>query len=448
MNNNRISHDPALSNDGQPSLTTVQRALVETLLEVNNVTNQEQEQERSILVSKVLELNMQTCPKKLEKLGDDTLVIPPKALHEDHDVTFRSLFPTDYFDNGPTSLLLLWKTLARLYNISRVCRRGDIDPDSKIRHSGHRILFPECELNANGIPVTTGPGSPGWITVTEQGIAQSFDLTRVMFSRGNITEKIRFGQTLVQSEELVLDLYAGIGYYTLPALIKGRAKHVYACEWNAEAAACLRTNLVDNGISSDRCTVLEGDCRTSMQLQQQLWNQKNHGHHHGIKGGGGGGVDRVSLGLLPSSEGGWPTAVSCLRNDRGGWLHVHGNVPVSERDTWALWLCSRLISFAHNVNYDEQWVAICEHVERVKSFAPKIDHYVADVFVGPRQCYPGNATIGSETRVGLFVQPNDNDKNGRLVVPSCPVDQIPPPSCALSKDGVLHQQWMMEQEVS
>jgi hypothetical protein len=159
MNNNRISHDPALSNDGQPSLTTVQRALVETLLEVNNVTNQEQEQERSILVSKVLELNMQTCPKKLEKLGDDTLVIPPKALHEDHDVTFRSLFPTDYFDNGPTSLLLLWKTLARLYNISRVCRRGDIDPDSKIRHSGHRILFPECELNANGIPVTTGTSS-------------------------------------------------------------------------------------------------------------------------------------------------------------------------------------------------------------------------------------------------------------------------------------------------
>ena len=70
----------------------------------------------------------------------------------------------------------------------------------------------------------------------------------------------------------------------------------------------------------------------------------------------------------------------------------------------------------------EQWVAICEHVERVKSFAPKIDHYVADVFVGHRQCYPGNVRLGSDTWVGLLVQSNDNAKKGILIVPSYPVD--------------------------
>ena len=32
------------------------------------------------------------------------------------------------------------------------------------------------------------------------------------------------------------------------------------------------------------------------------------------------------LGLIPSSEEGWPVACSCLRSDKGGWLHVHGNV--------------------------------------------------------------------------------------------------------------------------
>ena len=32
------------------------------------------------------------------------------------------------------------------------------------------------------------------------------------------------------------------------------------------------------------------------------------------------------LGLIPSSEQGWPVACSCLRSDKGGWLHVHGNV--------------------------------------------------------------------------------------------------------------------------
>ena len=32
------------------------------------------------------------------------------------------------------------------------------------------------------------------------------------------------------------------------------------------------------------------------------------------------------LGLIPSSEQGWPVACSCLRSDKGGWLHIHGNV--------------------------------------------------------------------------------------------------------------------------
>ena len=37
-------------------------------------------------------------------------------------------------------------------------------------------------------------------------------------------------------------------------------------------------------------------------------------------------ADRVNLGLLPSSEAGWPVACATLRPDTGGWLHVHGNV--------------------------------------------------------------------------------------------------------------------------
>ena len=137
--------------------------------------------------------------------------------------------------------------------------------------------------------------------MTEQGIRQSFDMTRVMFSRGNITEKIRFGK-LVQKGDIVLDLYGGIGYFTLPALVRGEAKYVYACEWNPEAAKALRFNLSDNGVE-ERATVLEGDCRVQA---------RNHGLVNLF--------DRVSLGLLPSSEGGWWTAVQALRRSTGGWL--------------------------------------------------------------------------------------------------------------------------------
>ena len=149
--------------------------------------------------------------------------------------------------------------------------------------------------------VCIGPGSPGWITVTEQGIRQSFDMTRVMFSRGNVTEKIRFGK-MVRKGDMVLDLYAGIGYFTLPALVHGQAKYVYACEWNPEAVKTLRFNLSDNGLE-ERATVLEGDCRVLVR-NHQLVNM----------------FDRVSLGLLPSSEGGWWTAVQAIRRSTGGWL--------------------------------------------------------------------------------------------------------------------------------
>lgn len=37
-------------------------------------------------------------------------------------------------------------------------------------------------------------------------------------------------------------------------------------------------------------------------------------------------ADRVNLGLVPSSEGGWSVACRALKSDTGGWLHIHGNV--------------------------------------------------------------------------------------------------------------------------
>jgi tRNA G37 N-methylase Trm5 len=45
-------------------------------------------------------------------------------------------------------------------------------------------------------------------------------------------------------------------------------------------------------------------------------------------------ADRVLLGLIPSSERSWPTAV-CLLKDTGGWLHVHANKGDEEIVDWA-----------------------------------------------------------------------------------------------------------------
>lgn len=60
--------------------------------------------------------------------------------------------------------------------------------------------------------------------------------------------------------ETVLDLYAGIGYYTLPIAVHGKAARVVACEWNPDACLALCHNVAANGVG-DRVEVLFGDNR-------------------------------------------------------------------------------------------------------------------------------------------------------------------------------------------
>jgi tRNA G37 N-methylase Trm5 len=237
-----------------------------------------------------------------------------------------------------------------------------------------------------------------------------------MFSRGNITEKIRFGK-LVQEGEIVLDMYAGIGYYTLPALVHGGAGHVYACEWNQHATDALKYNLSQNRVEA-RATVLVGDCR-QLAREHCLVNM----------------FDRVCLGLLPSSEGGWRTAIRSLRETVGGWLHVHGNVPDRELYVWKHWMCKTLLGHVDEDGKPRDWVVLCVGVEQVKSYAPRIHHYVADVFVGPLSSFTISVELEGH-RAGILQNNNEFD--------ACLEGIIVPPSCALSPDGVLHQGWMTD----
>ena len=380
------------------------------------------------LLEPILSFPLSVCPKSLELFGDDrTLVVPKRALNPATDTTFSDWLRTIVCSSSETEhsevermnvgLLDLWKELAELYQSPRVVRKGTVDPGSRIRESGCTVLWPCMKPSDDA---TKDPdSSPSWITVTENGIRQSFDLTRVMFSRGNISEKIRFGK-LVQEGEVVLDLYAGIGYFTLPALVHGKAKHVYACEWNPHAVEALRYNLKDNQVN-DRATVLVGDCRASARTHN-LVNL----------------VDRVSLGLLPSSEGGWHTAVCALRRSTGGWLHIHGNVSAHEVGAWSQWLCWRLRELVQRENLHKEWVLVLTHIEKVKSFAPTVNHYVADVVLGPpeRVATAWNKRLLEAGMAGVLL---DNEFE------VCP-DIIDPPSCALGQEGVLHQSWMREEQ--
>ncbi|KNH04892.1 hypothetical protein XU18_3950 [Perkinsela sp. CCAP 1560/4] len=50
----------------------------------------------------------------------------------------------------------------------------------------------------------------------ESGITYCFDPLQVMFSSGNVNERSRFGSVVTGENEFVLDMFAGIGYFSLP----------------------------------------------------------------------------------------------------------------------------------------------------------------------------------------------------------------------------------------
>lgn len=125
--------------------------------------------------------------------------------------------------------------------------------------------------------------SEPWPQHVDNHVIYSFDVTKCMFSSGNITEKLRVARFKC-ADEVVVDMYAGIGYFTLPYLVHARAKYMHACDWNPDAVEALKRNLVLNGVQ-DRCTVYFGD--NAVVCPQNV-------------------ADRVNLGLIPTSKAGWP----------------------------------------------------------------------------------------------------------------------------------------------
>lgn len=230
----------------------------------------------------------------------------------------------------------LWPLVAKSLGALRLARQGEI-AQTGTRDSKLEILV----------------GDDGWVDHRENGILYSFDATKCMFSWGNLSEKLRMG-FLDCRNEVIVDLFSGIGYFTLPFLVRANAKFVYSCEWNPHAVEALHRNLQANSVA-DRCIILEGDNRVTAPK---------------------GVADRVCLGLLPTSEGSWVTAVRALRQE-GGMLHIHGNAKDSEEGSWKNHVLQSITDIARLEGY--HWDVSIEHVERVKWYAPHIRHLVVDV---------------------------------------------------------------------
>ncbi|CAN8246270.1 unnamed protein product [Cochlearia groenlandica] len=276
----------------------------------------------SILKQKGLaEELLDELPQRWERLGD-IVVLPVTSFK---DPAWSSISDE------------VWSAVAISLGANRLARQGRVQANGT-RDSTLEILV----------------GDNGWVDHRENGILYSFDATKCMFSWGNLSEKLRMGNMACENE-VVVDLFAGIGYFVLPFLVRAKARLVYACEWNPLAIEALRHNVEANCVS-DRCVILEGDNRITAPK---------------------GVADRVNLGLIPTSEGSWVTAIQALRLPEGGVLHVHGNVKDLDENSWSEHVCKSLSDIARAEG--RSWEVTIEHIEKVKWYAPRIRHLVADV---------------------------------------------------------------------
>lgn len=92
----------------------------------------------------------------------------------------------------------------------------------------------------------------------EGGVRYKLDVARVMFSSGNLAERLA-AASLVHADDVVVDLFAGIGYFTLPIAVHSRASVIHACELNPVAFRYLQENLRLNRVSNVVSHL--GDCR-------------------------------------------------------------------------------------------------------------------------------------------------------------------------------------------
>lgn len=234
----------------------------------------------------------------------------------------------------PSDLVPYKHDIAKAY--AKVLKAGAVLLEKGIIHGTERL--PDVELLF---------GTETETTHLESGIRYRLDPARVMFSSGNFDEKRRMA-SLDCRGETVVDMFAGIGYFTIPLAAKARASKVIACEINPVSVGYLKENAVLNGVE-DKVEVFHGDNR---DLPGERF------------------ADRVVMGYVNITWQFLPKAFSLVK--KGGIIHYQDTCSI---DRIPEGLLENLRKGCGGREYQVLGV------REVKAYAPSISHMVVDVRV-------------------------------------------------------------------
>ena len=191
-------------------------------------------------------------------------------------------------------------------------------------------------------------------THIENKVKFRIDPMQIMFSSGNIDERIRIA-TLAQPQDTIVDMFGGIGYFSIPLAVHSKPKKIIACELNPVAFEYLNTNIQLNHVGHIIQAIL-GDNRKMIP--------------EGI-------ADRIVMGYIKSDDTHRAAAIKILK-PMGGVLHFHdvgfkNNVKKTALDKFS----NSLENSGFNKNFEMKLL----NYYKIKSYGPKLDHVVLDILV-------------------------------------------------------------------
>ncbi len=182
----------------------------------------------------------------------------------------------------------------------------------------------------------------------ENSIRYCLDAGKLMFSSGNVDERIRMA-SVCEPGETVVDMFAGIGYFTLPMAVHSEPARIIAHELNPISHKYLKMNAQLNGVAKIVEPVL-GDC---LEAEEGI-------------------ADRIVMGYVGTIHEYLPKAMKILKDT--GIIHYHETCPdrlMPDRPQ------ERVIAAAMNAGKSVEMM----EMQTIKTYSPGVVHVVVDAII-------------------------------------------------------------------
>jgi tRNA (guanine37-N1)-methyltransferase len=180
----------------------------------------------------------------------------------------------------------------------------------------------------------------------EYGVKFMLDIAKVYFSPRLSSERWRITQ-LISSGEIVLDMFAGIGPFSIMIAKFTNAHEIYSIDLNKYAIEYLIRNIDLNKVSN--IFPMEGDAKHRIRKVPE--------------------VDRIIMNHPFNAFEYLPLAINHLKNK--GIIHYHEMINQNEMPDRLAWIKSMM------AKYNAKPIKIIQN--NLGSYSPKIDHYCFDL---------------------------------------------------------------------